>query len=316
MRVSGASSWRFAAALALAAGCLPGVGLQAPPDSDRYAGPNEDSVRILGPHSGPWLVHAQEKPRIPPPPRRGSLPPLVPIDAAALDRGRAIYAAECASCHGAGGRGDGPAATSLPVKPADQTSFRVMDGWRDGEIAHKVQAGGFQMPAFANIRGDDLVALVAFVRSLSRSPVHGVELHAVAQDEVESFAPVSDATLANPPPEDWLSFRRTPDAAAYSPLTAITRDNVGHLQLAWSRAMESGGLYSTPLVRQGTMFLANPGDVIQALDATTGDLVWEFRWEPPRRRAAGRDDPPPRDPGPSRARSVRNIAVHGDKLIH
>jgi PQQ-dependent dehydrogenase (methanol/ethanol family) len=260
------------------------------------------------------ILHAQEKPRIPPPPRRGSLPPVVQVDAATLERGRAIYAAECASCHGAGGRGDGPAAAALPVKAADQTNFRVMDGWRDGEIAHKVQAGGFQMPAFAYIRGDDLVALVAFVRSLSRSGIHGVELHAVAQGEVKSFTPVSDATLANPPPEDWLSFRRTLDAAAYSPLTQITRDNVSYLQLAWSRAMEPGGQYSTPLVRQGTMFLAHPGDVIQALDATNGDLVWEFRWEPRRgnARAGEASAPGPRP----RERSVRNIAILGDRLFH
>lgn len=261
-------------------------------------------------------MHAQERPRIPPPPRRGSLPPLVPIDPAALERGRAIYARECTTCHGASGRGDGPAAAGLPVKLADQTSFRFMDGLRDSEIAHKVQAGGFQMPAFAHIRGDDLVALVGFVRSLSRREIRGVELHAVAQDEVKTFVAVSDETLASPPPEDWLSFRRTPDAAAYSPLTEITRDNVNRLQLAWSRAMEPGGQYSTPLVRNGTMFLPNPGDVIQALDATNGDLVWEFRWEPPRRVARGR----PREAGEQgprpRGRSVRNIAILGDKLFH
>jgi alcohol dehydrogenase (cytochrome c) len=190
-----------------------------------------------------------------------------------------------------------------------------MDDLRDNEIAHKVQAGGFQMPAFAHIRGGDLLALVAFVRSLSRSGIHGVELYAVAQEEVKSFVPVSDQVLANPPPEDWLSFRRTPDAAAYSPLIQITRQNVSRLQLAWSRAMEPGGQYSTPLVRNGTMFLPNPADVIQALDATTGDLVWEFRWEP-RRAARGRVTESG-EPGPRpRGRSVRNIAILGDKLFH
>src|SRR5262245_44102882 len=213
------------------------------------------------------VVRAQERPRIPPPPRRGSLPPLVPIDTATLERGRELYAAACASCHGATGRGDGPESVALPLRPGDQTDFRFMDDWRDGEIAHKIQAGGFRMPAFGHVRGDDLVALVAFVRSLSRADIRGVELHAVAQEQVRNFVAVSDATLANPPPQDWLSFRRTPDAAGFSPLTEITRDNVRHLQLAWSRAMEPGGQYSTPLVMNGTMFLPNPGDVIQALDA-------------------------------------------------
>lgn len=261
------------------------------------------------------IARAQERFRIPPPPRRGSLPPLVPIDAAALTRGAGIYAAECATCHGARGRGDGPVAAGLPVKPANQTDFRFMDRLRDGEIAMKVQAGGFRMPAFPEIRGEDLVAVVAFVRSLSRSDIRGVELHDVAQSEVENFVDVSDETLANPPPEDWLSFRRTADAAAYSPLEQITRDNVNRLQLAWSRAMEPGGQYSTPLVRQGTMFLAHPGDVIQALDATNGDLVWEFHWEAGRglTRSAARQVQGGTRP---RERSVRNIAMLGDKLFH
>lgn len=276
-------------------------------------GANHALWLTLGPE--PLALHAQDRPRIPPPPRRGSLPPLVPVDAEAMARGRAIYAAECATCHGAGGRADGPEAAALPVKPADQTDFRFMDGVRDSEIAHKVQAGGFQMPAFANIRGNDLVALVAFVRSLSRSNIRGVELHGVAQGEVKNFAPVSPETLASPPPEDWLSFRRTADAAAYSPLTQVTRDNVGRLQLAWSRAMEPGGQYSTPLVRQGTMYLAHPGDVIQALDATNGDLIWEFRWEPPRQTAGRTGDRSEAGPR-ARGRSVRNIAILGDRLFH
>ncbi len=36
---------------------------------------------------------------------------------------------------------------------------------------------------------------------------------------------------------------------------------------------------TTPLVRDGVMYIANPGNVVQALDAATGDFIWEYRRE-------------------------------------
>ena len=52
--------------------------------------------------------------------------------------------------------------------------------------------------------------------------------------QVTDFRPVTEETLRNPAPGDWLNFRRTDDAWGYSPLDEIDRDNVGQLQLAWS----------------------------------------------------------------------------------
>jgi glucose dehydrogenase len=57
--------------------------------------------------------------------------------------------------------------------------------------------------------------------------------------------------------------------------------------------------------------------VIQALDATNGDLIWQFRWEPPRRRTTPDRGRETSNEGlPRRARSVRNIAILGDRLFH
>ena len=53
------------------------------------------------------------------------------------------------------------------------------------------------------------------------------------------------------------------------------------LQLAWSWAMQPGNQQATPLVHDGVMYLANPGSAVQALDAATGDLMWEYRREFP-----------------------------------
>ena len=92
------------------------------------------------------------------------------------------------------------------------------------------------------------------------------------------FVPVTDAMLQDPDPADWLMWRRTLDSWGYSPLDQINRENVGELRMVWSRALSAPGRQQgTPLVYDGVMYMPNPSDVIQALDAVTGDLIWEYR---------------------------------------
>ena len=95
------------------------------------------------------------------------------------------------------------------------------------------------------------------------------------------FAPVTDAMLQSPAPEDWLMWRRTLDGWGYSPLASINRDNVADLETAWTRPLGQGIQQGTPLVYDGVMYMPNPMDHIQALDAASGDLRWEHRREMP-----------------------------------
>ena len=95
------------------------------------------------------------------------------------------------------------------------------------------------------------------------------------------FVPVTDAMLQAPAPEDWLMWRRTLDGWGYSPLDQINADNVGELRLAWSRGLQEGSQQGTPLAYGGVLYMPNPSDVIQAIDAATGDLLWEHRREVP-----------------------------------
>ena len=101
-----------------------------------------------------------------------------------------------------------------------------------------------------------------------------VTVHTQSSDD---FIPVTDAMLQNPAPADWLMWRRTLDGWGYSPLDQIDRDNVGELRMVWSRALAPGRQQGTPLVYDGVMYMPNPSDVIQAIDAATGDLAWEHR---------------------------------------
>lgn len=95
------------------------------------------------------------------------------------------------------------------------------------------------------------------------------------------FIPITDAMLHDPDPADWLMWRRTLDSWGYSPLDQINRGNVGNLRMVWSRALAPGRQQGTPLAYSGVMYMPNPRDVIQAIDATTGDLIWEHRRQRP-----------------------------------
>lgn len=123
-----------------------------------------------------------------------------------------------------------------------------------------------------------------------------------ANREAKFGAPVTDALLRDPPPGDWLNWRRTQDGQGFSPLDQINRGNVGRLRLAWALTMREGSNQPTPLVHDGIMYLTHPDNVIQALDAASGELIWEYSYQyPSDAKALG---------GPTRA-----IAIYGDRLF-
>ena len=80
----------------------------------------------------------------------------------AVEQGKKVAEVNCASCHGAGGKGDGAAAVALNPKPADWTSGRVQ-GESDGEIFWKISTGRGAMPPWKHLPG---------ARSLGRRQLH------------------------------------------------------------------------------------------------------------------------------------------------
>lgn len=118
---------------------------------------------------------------------------------------------------------------------------------------------------------------------------------------VDRFRPVTDAMLRDPDPGDWLMIRRNYEAWSYSPLDEIDRDNVGELELAWIWALPEGGWNApSPIAYDGVIYVTGIGPVVQALDARTGDLVWEHQ--------VGVATP-------GYSGTSRNLAIHGDHLL-
>jgi len=97
--------------------------------------------------------------------------------------------------------------------------------------------------------------------------------------EVKNYVPVTDAMLRNPDPGDWLMLRRDYRASNYSPLNQITTGNVKNLRLVWTWAMNEGGTNQpAPIVHHGVVYVNNAGNTMQALDAKTGELIWENKY--------------------------------------
>ena len=142
------------------------------------------------------------------------------------------------------------------------------------------------------------IGLVGFAVGASAQPAPVPEL-------LQDFVPVTDEMLREPVPENWISFRNGYGLWGYSALDQITGDNVEGLQLVWSRAMNDGYQEVEPIVYNGVMFLANVEDIVEAVDATTGDLLWRYRRDLPENIA---------NVTGTRYR-YRNVSIYDDKIF-
>ncbi len=240
--------------------------------------------------------------------------------------GWAVYGRQCGECHGQGLFGaEAPALRGVDFLNgwAGQTTDELFTYLRDemppglggsladgvylGLVAYILDMNGAR-PGDAPLTADAAVTIgdAADIAEAERAAREGDRprrrsTRFVNREVPHDLAPVTDALLADPPPGDWLSWRRTRDGHGYSPLDQVTRDNVDELQLAWVLAIREGNNQTTPLVHDGVMFLANPGNVVQAIDAVTGEVMWQYR------------SPLPEDA--VRWGATRTLALYGDKLF-
>jgi mono/diheme cytochrome c family protein len=79
-----------------------------------------------------------------------------------LATGESLYEAKCQICHGANGRGDGPAASALNPKPRDFTNPAFWQNNADDKIKRTVTTGKGMMPAFA-LDDDEIKAITDYM---------------------------------------------------------------------------------------------------------------------------------------------------------
>jgi len=235
------------------------------------------------------------------------------------EEGATAFASNCAACHGASLEGTtlGPLlsgnsflqrwGTQTPALLLNNIQANMPPGGNDGIsdedytniVAHMLSFNGVDtiteaLTASTNFEIADNISQVVARRSRPEpEPPQGITVAGT----VEKFTPITDAMLENPDPADWPMHRRNYYGHSYSPLSQINTDNVKGMTLAWVWNMYEGDSEPAPLVYGGIMYLINPGNVIQALDAATGELIWE-NWA-----------------GPANRQDMRNIAIYNDKII-
>lgn len=216
-----------------------------------------------------------------------------------IELGRKAYEKHCAACHGgsfAGGFGpplsgktfvnkwlsvdpDAFAAHVRTMPPSDPGGLSNEDYGAITALLRSIN--GFPDAASAKVGGKG--------ETTANAPVldHGGTVAVDPNDEfyqkhraklqalVNRLTPVTDAMLQNPDPADWLNWRRTQDSLGFSPLKQINKDNVAGLTLAWALPLGPGTNGIAPLVHDGVMFVDGGG--VQALDASTGDVIWRSK---------------------------------------
>src|SRR5437870_2822176 len=86
--------------------------------------------------------------------------------------------------------------------------------------------------------------------------------------------------------QEWLYPWGDPEGTHYSSLTTINRTNVTNLKLAWTwktgekpvleKQAFAGSFEVTPLMINGVVYLSTPFNRVVALDASTGDKIWDY----------------------------------------
>jgi alcohol dehydrogenase (cytochrome c) len=258
--------------------------------------------------------------------------PVAQFTAEQAVRGQAAFARSCVSCHGAALEGNqfGPALKGEVfenhwrggARAALSEKIRAMPPRTMGAVsaqdytaieAYILQANGATastsgQPSVLEARGASRSGGEApratqpqFVKGGENDPLYQAAIKA-REAKLSAISPVTDAMLTRPSPSDWLIWRRAYDGLGYSPLRQINRWNVRRLRTAWSWSLPDSGNEITPLVHDGVMFVYS-GPAVQALDAATGELLWQYLRALPDELNNGRMSRP------------KALAIYGNKLF-
>lgn len=194
--------------------------------------------------------------------------------------GQRVYATGCAPCHGGNGEGGerGPSITArVPLRSDAELEALVRDG---------LPAAG--MPPMA-LPAAEMKALISHVRTL-------LPRTAAAPPRF----PVVDPARSR----DWPTYHGDLSGNRHSPLDQIHAGNVAGLRVAWIYPLTgSQRLEVTPVVIGGVMYVTAVNE-IHAIDAASGNRLWQYRR--PRTRGVT---------GDAAGGINRGVAIHGDRLF-
>jgi len=121
---------------------------------------------------------------------------------------------------------------------------------------------------------------------------------------VWSQVPYERIVKSGSEPENWLTYAGSYLSHRYSSLEKINKKNVSRLRPAWVYELPVAVNETTPIVADGVMYLTEPPSTVTALDARTGDVIWTFHPDIPRRVQ-----------GPTPYNNNRGVAILGDSVF-
>ena len=207
--------------------------------------------------------------------------------------GQVIFERNCGTCHG----GDG-----LGGEMGPNIAFRLTR-LTDDQLSELLIRGipNLGMPGFPNLRSDEKIALMTFLRTIHplRRPrpvertvelANGTKLAGLVMNEtaVDLQMRTADQHIHLLRPEgnrfrevtsqvDWTTYNGDPRGNRYSPLTQITEKNVARMAPKWVFPMQGvTRAETTPVVVQGIMYVTSANEC-WALDAGAGREIWHFQ---------------------------------------
>jgi alcohol dehydrogenase (cytochrome c) len=195
------------------------------------------------------------------------IPSSRPADLAA---GARLFRTECAACHGPDA-GGGPGAPPLFGR-----EFRHGDS--EWALYRTIRYGVPKTAMTEHPLGwTPIWQLVAYIRSIDVAP-SDLSASPLTQARVDKLlVPFDDLAATAQPGADWLSYSGSYSSMRHSLLTQINRDNVGRLALRWMVQLPDSAdkNETSPVVRNGIMFMTAPPATVIALDAQNGHKIWE-----------------------------------------
>jgi alcohol dehydrogenase (cytochrome c) len=250
--------------------------------------------------------------------------------AAQVQQGRTAYAQHCASCHGASLTAGqfapalkGPEFLAkwgtLPASELFEYIHTSMPPGQAGALPDPTYAavtalilsenGGTApgaLPVNAELLARVMLPAPPLARMSGEAAVGGLSRRyplppgPAAPDRFANYAPVTQAMLSHPAPENWLTWRRSHQGLGYSPLRQIDTGNVDRLRVVWAQALPPGANMNEPLVRDGVLYVFGFGDSVHAFDAGSGRSLWTYKRQLPEGTALN---------------SKKTIALYGDKVF-
>jgi alcohol dehydrogenase (cytochrome c) len=183
--------------------------------------------------------------------------------------GERIFRERCSACHGSDGSG-GPHAPSLTRSAynhgdSDLAIYKIL---RDGIPGTSMPSAGLPM--------NQRLHVMTYVKMLQAN----VQENRPAETPRLAIQVSSERLKsAGTNPDEWLMYSGSYNGWRHSSLAQITPSNVASLRVRWVRQFDSNDPFveATPLAIGGVIFMVAPASTVSALDAKTGEIVWEYK---------------------------------------